>query len=104
MVDGSVATQGTAAEIIAGRTVTEVRTEYWQRAFSLLEHDGFAAQLHGASLRVSATPRAVAAILSTEDIPADIAGTAANLEEAFVAIVTSGEASARDASADRGVR
>ena len=104
MVDGSVAAQGTAAEIIGGRTVTEVRTERWERAFSLLERDGFPVQLHGASLRVSGAPGAVAAILSTEDIPADVTSGAANLEEAFVAIVTSGSASVRDAPADRDLR
>jgi ABC-2 type transport system ATP-binding protein/ribosome-dependent ATPase len=99
MVDGAVAAKGTAEDIISGRTVTEVRTEQWQRAFPLLERRGFAVQLHGASLRISTEPRPVAALLTAEDVSAQITVVPASLEEAFVAIVTSGTAPIRDAVA-----
>jgi ABC-2 type transport system ATP-binding protein len=90
MGDGSVASQGTAAEIIGGRTITEVRSRQWQRAFSLLEDRGFMVQLHGAGLRVNGPAGEVAALLSTAGITADVAVVAANLEESFVAVVTAG--------------
>lgn len=90
MVDGSLACEGTAAEIIGGRTITEVRSQRWQRAFSLLEDRGFVVQLHGAALRVNSAASEVAAVLSTEGVAADVAVVAANLEEAFVAIATAG--------------
>ena len=104
MVDGSVAAEGTAAHIIAGRTVTEVRTDQWQQAIPLLERNGFAVQLHGASLRVSGNPRSVAALLPADEIPAQITVAPASLEEAFVAIVTSGADPIRHAAANPGPR
>lgn len=92
LVDGSVAAAGTAAEIIGERVVTEVRTEDWRRAFSVLEDAGFSVQLHGAVLRVDGPPHEVACALSATDVSADTAAVAANLEEAFVAIATAGAA------------
>ena len=104
MVDGSVASQGTAAEIIGGRTITEVRSPQWQRAFSLLEDRGFMVQLHGAALRTNSTASEVAALLSTEDVPADVAVVAANLEESFVAVATGGTHSVGSAHVVPGAR
>lgn len=88
MVDGAVAAAGTATEIISGRTVTEVRSREWQRAFSSLDSGGFTVQLHGAALRVSGPAGEVAARLSTGGIPAELSVVPANLEEAFVAIAS----------------
>ena len=99
MIGGSVAAQGTATQIIGGRTVTEVRSAEWQRAFTLLEDAGFAVQLHGAALRVNRTASEVAVLLSTEDIATEVVVVAANLEEAFVDIVTAGAAPVRGAQA-----
>jgi ABC-2 type transport system ATP-binding protein/ribosome-dependent ATPase len=104
MVDGSVASQGTATEIIGGRTITEVRSPQWQRAFSLLEDRGFMVQLHGAALRTNGTASEVAALLSTGDVPADVAVVAANLEESFVAVATGGTRSVGSAHVVPGTR
>lgn len=97
MVGGSVAAKGTAAQIIGGRTVTEVRSGEWHRAFSLLEDAGVSVQLHGTALRVNRTASQVAALLSTEDIATEVAVVAANLEEAFVDIATAGALPVRGA-------
>jgi ABC-2 type transport system ATP-binding protein/ribosome-dependent ATPase len=88
MADGKVAAQGTTAGIIAGRTVTEVRCGDWGRAFALLDAGGLPVQAHGSVLRTAAPPQAVTAILSREGIEAATGPVPANLEEAFVAIVT----------------
>jgi len=88
MVDGSVIARGTVAEIVSDQTVTEVRCAQWQQAFSLLENRGFVVQLHGAALRVTGPAHAVASLLSTADIRADVDEVAANLEEAFVGMAT----------------
>lgn len=87
MADGKVVAAGTAGDITAGRTVAEVRTALWSRAFALLDDGGLPVQLHGTMLRVGAEPAAVSALLSRAGISAAVESVPANLEEAFVAIV-----------------
>jgi ABC-2 type transport system ATP-binding protein/ribosome-dependent ATPase len=88
MADGKVVTSGTAAEIIGDRTVTEVRCKDWNRAYRLLDASGFTVQVHGEALRVSAPAARIGELLSQESIEATIEVVAANLEEAFVAMVS----------------
>jgi ABC-2 type transport system ATP-binding protein len=87
MADGKVAAAGTADDITAGRTVAEVRTTQWSRAFTLLDAGGLPVQLHGTMLRVGSQPAAVSGLLSRAGIDAAVEPVPANLEEAFVAIV-----------------
>ncbi|HLX52036.1 MAG TPA: hypothetical protein VKS82_27230 [Streptosporangiaceae bacterium] len=60
----------------------------YNRAFTLLDEGNIPVQLHGRVLRVGGTAPAAAALLSAAGIAAAIEIVPANLEEAFVAIVT----------------
>ena len=88
MVEGKVVARGTSAGVVGDRKVSEVRCGDWNRAFALLDVHGFPVQLHGTVLRVGRPPADVAGLLSREGIDATIDLVPANLEEAFVAIVT----------------
>jgi ABC-2 type transport system ATP-binding protein len=89
MADGRVVARGTTAEVIGGRTVTEVRCDQAGRAFARLDGKGFPVAMHGQRvLRVAAPAAAVSDLLASEGIPAAVKVVGANLEEAFVAIVT----------------
>jgi ABC-2 type transport system ATP-binding protein len=87
MADGKVVAAGTSDDITAGRTVAEVRTAQWSRAFDLLDASRLPVQLHGTMLRVGSQPAAVSGLLSRAGISATVEPAPANLEEAFVAIV-----------------
>jgi len=87
MADGKVVAAGTSDDITAGRTVAEVRTAAWSRAFALLDASRLPVQLHGTMLRVGSQPAAVSGLLSRAGISATVESVPANLEEAFVAIV-----------------
>jgi ABC-2 type transport system ATP-binding protein len=89
MAEGRVVASGTAAEIIGDRKVVEVRSHDWARAFALLDGKGFDVQAHGhGTLRVAGPEGAIAGLLSANGLDASVALVGANLEEAFVAIVT----------------
>ncbi|HUI04985.1 MAG TPA: ABC transporter ATP-binding protein [Acidimicrobiales bacterium] len=88
MAEGSVVARGTATEIVGARTVAEVRCAHWQRAFSVLEKRGLGVQLHGDALRVDSPAGDVAGLLSAAGIESRVADVPANLEDAFVALVT----------------
>jgi ABC-2 type transport system ATP-binding protein len=89
MADGRVVVGGTVAEIIGERTVVEVRCDDWARAFALLDAKGFEVQVHGQGvLRVAGQASAVGGLLSREGLAATVGLVRANLEEAFVAIVS----------------
>ena len=88
MVDGKVVARGTSADVVGDRKVSEVRCGEWNRAFALLDAHGFPVQVHGTVLRVGRPPADVAELLSREGIDATAGLVPANLEEAFVAIVT----------------
>jgi len=88
MADGGVSMRGTAEQIVRHRTVAEVRSEDRGRAFGALEDEGFAVTAYGASLRAVGTAAAVSESLTRRGISAEVETVPANLEEAFVAIVT----------------
>jgi ABC-2 type transport system ATP-binding protein len=89
MADGKVVVAGTVAEIIGEHKVVEVRCADWARAFALLEANGFEVEAHGQGvLRVAGQAEAVGDLLSREGLDATAGIVAANLEEAFVAIVS----------------
>jgi len=89
MADGSVALGGTVADIIGDREVAEVRSAAWARAFAVLDAGGFEVQVHGQGmLRVTGRAEAVREALATAGIDAVVRMVGANLEEAFVAIVS----------------
>jgi ABC-2 type transport system ATP-binding protein/ribosome-dependent ATPase len=97
MADGRAVARGTAADIIGGRTVAEVRGDDAGRVFTLLDAAGFPAQLHGPDrVRVAGPAAAVADLLAGQGLDAAVDVVGADLEEAFVAIVT--DPSARPAS------
>jgi ABC-2 type transport system ATP-binding protein/ribosome-dependent ATPase len=87
MADGKVAASGTAADITAGRSVAEVRSADWSRAFALLDDSKFSVQLHGTALRTGGQAAEISALLSRAGISATVESVPANLEEAFVAVV-----------------
>ena len=87
MADGRVVARGTTAEIIAGRTVAEVRCDDYNRAFTLLDAASIPVQVHGRVLRAGGPAAAIAQALCDAGIGAAIETVPANLEEAFVAIV-----------------
>jgi ABC-2 type transport system ATP-binding protein/ribosome-dependent ATPase len=87
MADGKVLVTGTSGDITAGRTVAQVRTAQWSRAFALLDASRLPVQLHGTLLRVGGQPAKVSELLSRAGISATVESVPANLEEAFVAIV-----------------
>jgi ABC-2 type transport system ATP-binding protein/ribosome-dependent ATPase len=91
MVAGKVETEGTVQDVIADRTVVEVRCDDWQRAFSTLDDNGYAVQAHGAVLRVPAPPSAVSAVtglLEHEGMTASAEVRPAGLDEAFISILS----------------
>jgi ABC-2 type transport system ATP-binding protein len=89
MADGRVVVTGTVAAIIADRQVAEVRCADWARAFTVLDREGFDVQVHGQGvLRVTGPAAAAAEVLARGGIEAAARMVPANLEEAFVAIVS----------------
>jgi ABC-2 type transport system ATP-binding protein len=89
MADGRVVAGGTVTDIIGDRTVTEVRYVDWARAFTVLDQEGYDVQVHGQGvLRVTGQPADVRKALATGGIEAAVGTVGANLEEAFVAIVS----------------
>jgi len=88
MADGRVVASGTAAEITGGRQAVEVRCDARDRAFTVLDAARLPVQIHGETLRVGGTAPAVAELLARSGIEAAVEVVPANLEEAFVHIVT----------------
>jgi len=90
MVDGRVAADGAAAEVIGSRTVVQVICGDWQKAFAVLDREGLIVQVQGEVLRVPGSPRQVEELMERHDIRAAVTTVPANLEEAFVGVVTAG--------------
>ncbi len=89
MADGRVVIGGTVADVIGDREVAEVRSAGWARAFSVLDAGGFEVQVHGQGmLRVTGQAADVHRALAAAGIDATVRMVGANLEEAFVAIVS----------------
>lgn len=87
MADGRVAAQGSASDIVDGRTVLEVSSPSWSDAFATLvatEHD---VMLSGRRVRVAdATEQAVRTLLDDAGIGAEFRVVPATLDEAMVAV------------------
>lgn len=92
MAAGKVVAAGTAAGIIGGLEVTEIRCDNPGRAFAVLDANHFAAQVQGAAVRVAGPAAAVARLISSAGIDATFGVVPANLEEAFVALAARPEA------------
>jgi ABC-2 type transport system ATP-binding protein/ribosome-dependent ATPase len=90
MVGGRVAADGTVAGVIGGRTVVEVTCNDWRRAFAVLDAAGLVVQLQGDVLRVPGSPRQVEDLLAQHSLEAALTTVPANLEEAFVSVVSGG--------------
>jgi len=88
LVDGRVGADGTVGDLIADREVAEVRSADWQRAFEILDVEGFVIQMHGDVLRVPSTRRQVEDLLERRGVRATVTTVPANLEEAFVMMVS----------------
>ncbi len=88
MADGRVVTEGTVAAIIGDRQVTEVRCADWQQAFRVLDARGLSVQLQGDVLRVPSAQQEIADIVFGQGLTATVGRVPANLEEAFVAMVS----------------
>ncbi len=88
MVDGRVAAEGTAAGVIGSRTVVQVACDDRRSAFAALDAEGLMVQVQGDVLRVTGSPGQVEDLLARHDLPAAVATVPANLEEAFVSVVS----------------
>ncbi len=88
MTAGQVVATGTLGQVIGDRQVVQVDCADWRSAFVALDGDGLIVQAQGARLRVPGTPEQVERILHRHDLGADVSVVPANLEEAFVDIVT----------------
>jgi ABC-2 type transport system ATP-binding protein/ribosome-dependent ATPase len=93
MADGTVVAAGRADEITASHRVAEVRCADPNRAFAVLDADGIPVQPSGTALRAVGPATAIADALARGGVDAAVSAVPANLEEAFVAIVTKPAAS-----------
>ena len=89
MVDGRVVVSGTLSEVIGSRQVVQVECDDWRKVFAALDADGIIVQVQADRLRVPGTAAQVEAVLHHHQLVGDITTVPANLEEAFVDIVTS---------------
>jgi ABC-2 type transport system ATP-binding protein/ribosome-dependent ATPase len=89
MVGGRVVASGTLIEVIGSRQVAQVVCDDWRKAFAALDADGIIVQVQGGRLRVPGTADQVEALLQHHQLVGDVTAVPANLEEAFVDIVTS---------------
>ena len=91
MAEGRVVAAGTHADIVAGRTCVELRTDDWAAAFSALDTAGEPVALCGRRLRVpGAEPAALMMILQARGVDADLRKVPATLEEVFVDLARAG--------------
>ena len=88
MTGGRVVATGTLGQIIGDRHVSLVDCNDWRRAFRVLDGDGLIVQVQGDHLRVPGTPERVTEILRRHDLEGEVSGVPANLEEAFIDIVS----------------
>jgi ABC-2 type transport system ATP-binding protein/ribosome-dependent ATPase len=88
MAEGQVVAAGTLGQVIGDRHVVEVDCDDWRSAFTALDGDGLIVQVQGPRLRVPGTPEQVEELLHRHHLTGDVSAVPANLEEAFVDIVT----------------
>jgi ABC-2 type transport system ATP-binding protein len=89
MAGGKVVSQGTVADVIGDRQVVQVTCENWQKAFAALDGEGLVVQVQGDMLRVPGSPERVEEMLARHDLEGSVKPVPANLEEAFVSVVSS---------------
>ena len=89
MAGGRVIAEGTVAEVIGDRQVVQVRCNGWQQVFSMLDAEGLVVQVQGDVLRVPASREDVEELLERHGLRGEVRSVPANLEEAFVSIVSS---------------
>ncbi|MGA7986784.1 MAG: ABC transporter ATP-binding protein [Candidatus Dormiibacterota bacterium] len=92
MAGGQVIAEGSVTDVIGDRRVVQVTCDRWQKAFSMLDAAGLIVQVRGDVLRVPASPQAVEELLVRHELRGDVVTVPANLEEAFVSIVSAGAA------------
>jgi ABC-2 type transport system ATP-binding protein len=90
MAGGHVIAEGTVADVIGDRQVVQVTCDGWQKAFSVLDAEGLIVQVRGDLLRVPASPQRVEELLARHNLQGEVVTVPANLEEAFVSIVSPG--------------
>ncbi len=88
MAGGRVVASGTSTEVIGGRRVTEVGCDDWRPAFAALDAEGLIVHVRGGRLRVPGTVEHVGALLRRHRLVGEVTSVPADLEEAFVDIVT----------------
>lgn len=92
MAGGRVVATGTAAGIIGDREAAEIHCADVERAFAVLDANGFAVRVQGKALRVAGTATAAADLLIRAGVDATVENVPASLEEAFIAIAGNPEA------------
>jgi ABC-2 type transport system ATP-binding protein/ribosome-dependent ATPase len=100
LVDGAVAAAGGVAEVIGDRTVIEVGGPQWRLAYEVLDAQGLSVQLHGDTLRVPGSAAQIEDLLAPSGLDVTVGEAPANLEEAFVEVV-SARSARRDGTAVR---
>jgi ABC-2 type transport system ATP-binding protein/ribosome-dependent ATPase len=88
MVGGKVVAHGTVADVIGNEQVVQVTCKDWQKAFAALDGEGLIVQVQGDRLRVPASPNQVKALLDKNSLEGSVTTVPANLEEAFVRVVS----------------
>jgi ABC-2 type transport system ATP-binding protein len=88
LADGQVVAAATVGQIVSDRKVIEVRSDDWQRAYSVLDGGALDVQVEGTLLRVAAPAATVGDLLACQGVHATTTEVPANLEEAFMAIVS----------------
>lgn len=88
MVGGHVVASGTLADVIGNRQVVEVVCHDWRKVFAALDADGLIVQVQDGRLRVPGVSADVEALLRRHRLTGEVTSVPANLEEAFVDIVT----------------
>jgi ABC-2 type transport system ATP-binding protein len=90
MVDGHVTVAGNPDQVIGSQHVTKVASDDWRRTLQVLDEAGFTVQVEGTAIRVPAPVDEVEPVLARASITAVVDSVPANLEEAFVIIVSAG--------------
>jgi ABC-type multidrug transport system ATPase subunit len=85
MANGTIAGQGSVADIVAGRQVVEVRASDWRAALAAVERDRRVVLLDGRAIRILGDEvPAVRADLRRASIEAEVRLVPASLNEALV--------------------
>ena len=75
-------------KLVEFEQVVQVTCKDWQKAFAVLDGEGLIVQVQGDRLRVPASPDQVKALLDKNSLEGSVTTVQANLEEAFVRVVS----------------